>query len=183
MGNRIANTPAPDGLPPCGAGAEAGFTLIELVVVMSLLALMLYVAIPRLQNDLLTDGTLKASRWIMTQVRTLQEKSVREQRTFTLNLDLGEGRMWVTHPAMDEVQQAAAEDGAYRLPQDVTLRDVAFPGGIRQAIGIARIRFYPEEYADMAMIHLADTDGREFSFRIEPFLPGVKLFEETVELE
>jgi hypothetical protein len=35
----------------------------------------------------------------------------------------------------------------------------------------------------MALIYLSDDAGREFSFRIEPFLPGVKLLQERVALD
>lgn len=164
-------------------GRQAGFTLIELVVVMSLLALMLYVAIPRLQNDLLTDGTLRAARWIIAQVRMLQQESVRVQATFSLHLDLAAGRLWVTDEDMDAEQREEAEDAAYRLPRGVSLQAVAYPDGNRQTDGVAQIRFYPEEVSDMALIYLADDAGREFSFRIEPFLPGVKLLQERVALD
>ena len=177
MGNPITAR-----LPGKRCGRESGFTLLELVVVMSLLALMLYVAAPRLQNDLLSDGTLRAARWIIAQVRTLQQEAVRAQTTFSLHLDMAAGRLWVTHEAMDAGLQAAAEDAAYRLPRGVRLQEVAYPGG-RQTEGVAVIRFYPQEFSDMALIHIADDGGREFSFRIEPFLAGVKLFPERVAFE
>ena len=150
---------------------------------MSLLTLMLYVAVPRLQNDLLSDGTLRAARWIIAQVRSLQQEAVRAQDTFSLHLDLAAGRLWVTHEAMDAAQQAVAEDAAYRLPRGVSLREVDYPGGRRQTDGVAQIRFYPQEVSDMAVIHIADDGGREFSFRIEPFLAGVKLFPARVALD
>jgi general secretion pathway protein H len=184
LGNRITAARLPRDPPRRKPGGrQAGFTLIELVVVMSLLALMLYVAIPRLQNDLLSDGTLRAARWIIAQVRTLQEEAVRVQATFSLHLDLTANRLWVTDERMDAAQQEAAEDAAYRLPRGVSLREVAYPGGNRQTVGVAQIRFYPEEVSDMALIHLSDDGGREFSFRIEPFLAGVKLFPERVALD
>jgi prepilin-type N-terminal cleavage/methylation domain-containing protein len=179
LGNRLTAA-GPPGRPT--AGRESGFTLLELVVVMSLLAVMLYVAVPRLQNDLLSDGTLRAARWIIAQVRSLQQEAVQAQTTFSLHLDLAGGRLWVTHEAMDAAQQAAAEDGAFRLPRGVRLREVAYPGG-RQTDGVALIRFYPGEFSDMALIHIVDDGGREFSFRIEPFLAGVKLFPERVAFE
>ncbi|MFY9941200.1 MAG: prepilin-type N-terminal cleavage/methylation domain-containing protein [Desulfobacterales bacterium] len=181
MGNRITAESLPREMPRRSTGGgQDGFTLIELVVVMSLLALMLYVAIPRLQNDLLTDGTLRVARRIIAQVRTLQEEAVRVQATFSLHLDLTANRMWVTDERMDTAQQDAAAEAAYRLPRGVSLMAVAYPDGNRQTIGVAQIRFYPQEVSDMALIHISDEGGREFSFRIEPFLAGVKLFPERV---
>ena len=71
-----------------------GFTLIELIVVISLFSLMLFFAVPRFQFDVLSDHSKKTSRWIMLQVQALKEKSVHDQKRYVLHLSLDSNRLW-----------------------------------------------------------------------------------------
>ena len=64
-----------------------GYTLIELVVVMALISTMFFFAMPRFQDNLLTDQVRKASRWIITQTRHLKQQSVREKKDYILHVD------------------------------------------------------------------------------------------------
>ncbi|MBU1161919.1 MAG: prepilin-type N-terminal cleavage/methylation domain-containing protein, partial [Proteobacteria bacterium] len=45
-----------------------GFTLIELIVVISLISIMLFFAIPRFQSNVLSDSTKEVSRWILLKI-------------------------------------------------------------------------------------------------------------------
>ena len=50
-----------------------GFTLIELIVVIALISIMLFLAIPKFQSDIFTDSTKKVSRWIIYKVPALKK--------------------------------------------------------------------------------------------------------------
>jgi hypothetical protein len=58
--------------------------------------------------------------------------------------------------------------------------DVEFPNQDRISVGETEIYFYPKGHSDHAIIHLEDSDGRRFSFLIEPFLPNTKRIDNYV---
>jgi prepilin-type N-terminal cleavage/methylation domain-containing protein len=58
----------------------SGFTLIELIVVISLIGLMLFVSLPRLQDNPFLDGGKQSSRWLIGKVRSLKESAIRDQK-------------------------------------------------------------------------------------------------------
>ena len=92
-----------------------GFTLIELIVVITLITLMLFFAIPRFQVDVLSDNTNKVSRWIMVKVHSLKEKAVSEQKLYVLHISLDSNRLWVTSEIMSQEELQAAEANGYEL--------------------------------------------------------------------
>jgi len=162
---------------------NVGFTLIELIVVVSLISLLLFIAIPRFQNSVFSDPTQTTSRWIIANVRALKENAVRDQMRYALNIDLDSNKMWVTNVSMSEDELENAELQGYKLPDDVRLIDVEYPQNEIIASGTADIRFYQKGYSDKAVIHIENNDSEQRSFLIEPFLPRVKLYEKHIAFE
>jgi prepilin-type N-terminal cleavage/methylation domain-containing protein len=169
--------------PTGRATAGAGFTLIELVVVITLLSLMLVFAIPRFENVSLFQTEKKISRWIMLKVEGLKERALRDRQVYILHIGTDSGEMWVTGEGMDEEGLEKARESAKSLPPGYRISDVALPDQGKMAVGRVDIRFYPKGYSDKAMIHIENDDGRYLSFLIEPFLSRVKRYEDYVELE
>ena len=160
-----------------------GYTLIELIVVTFLIGLMLFVAVPRLRDTVLSDNTKAVSRRIMVLVRHLKDRAVRDRLLYVLHVGIDTNKLWTTHEAMPEEELPDAAANGYELPDDVKVLDVDFPGNTKISTGQAEIFFYPQGYSDKALIHIANDDHRQFSFLIEPFLPVVGLYEEYVEFE
>lgn len=162
---------------------NSAFTLIEIIVVISLISLILFIAIPRFHNTVLTDNTKKTSRWITAKIRTLKESAVREQQLYVLNVDMDANRMWVSHASMTEDELQGASQKAYQLPDDIRVLAVEYPHDDKIEAGRADIYFYAKGYSDMAIIHIENSDSEQFSFRIEPFLQQVKMFQQYVGFE
>ena len=59
---------------------NSGFTLIEITVVISLISIMFFFAVPRFRNAVLTDSVNDTSRWIIGKVRVLKEYSTTKQK-------------------------------------------------------------------------------------------------------
>ncbi len=159
-----------------------GFTLIELIVVISLISIMLFFTMPRFQDAVLSDNTKKTSLWIIGKVRALKEKAVSNQKLYTLHVNLDAGRLWVTNESMSEEELQNAERQGYELPNDVKALDVEYPDKGKISAGLADICFYKKGYSDKALIHIED-DDKKLSFLIEPFLSGVKLYEKYAGFE
>ena len=160
-----------------------GFTLIELIVVITLISLMLFFAIPRFQVDVLSDNTNKVSRWIMLKVHSLKEKAVREQKLYVLHISLDSNRLWVTSEIMSQEELQATEANGYELSNDINLLDVEYPDEEKISVGRADIYFYKKGYSDKAIIHISNDDNERRSFLIEPFLSRVRLYNKYIGFE
>jgi len=179
--NGLAPTPQPGARSLPRLSQPDGFTLIELVVVTTLIALMLFVAIPRFRSLLATDDIRTVSRWLLAEVPLLKNTAVSLQQDVALNIDLDTGRMWVTHAEMNDEQRRAAAEKGYKPPEAVQIRDVEFARGDTRTSGQVAVSFYRQGYSDQVIIHLADADGRIFSLKIEPFQPNAILFTHETE--
>ena len=160
-----------------------GFTLIELIVVITLISLMLFFVIPRFQVDVLSDDTNKVSRWIMLKVHSLKQKAVREQKLYVLHISLDSNRLWVTSEIMSQEEFQAAEANGYELSDNINLLDVEYPDEEKISVGRADIYFYKKGYSDKAIIHISNDDNERRSFLIEPFLSHVRLYDKYIGFE
>jgi len=155
-----------------------GFTLIELIVVISLISIILFVSVPRFYNETLPDNTKKVSRWIMMTSQSLKEKAFCDQKLYIMHVDMQSKRLWVTDESMSEEEVLKSGQKGFMFPDDVELIGVEFPGNNKIISGRADICFYTDGHSDMAVIHVEDDDNNRLSFFIEPFLSKVKLYEE-----
>ena len=160
-----------------------GFTFIELIVVISLISLMLFLAIPRFHGNFLSDSTKDVSRWILLKIPYIKESASREQRRYVLHVSIDSNKMWITHAAMLQEALQSAERNAYKIPEDIKLLDVEYSDQEKISVGQADIYFNEKGYSEKAIIHLGNDDNEKFSFLIEPFLLRVRLYNNYKEFE
>lgn len=151
------------------------FTLVEMIVVTTLISIMLVVAIPRLDGGLFSDGSDETARWIIANVRQLKEKAIIDQKVYQLNVSPDIRRLWVTAAILTDDDAATAREEGHQLPRGVTIDHVAFSQTERFSSGTIPIVFYPEGHSDKAVIRIRTNDGERLAFYIEPFLPGANL--------
>ena len=159
------------------ASRHHGFTLIELIVVIALLSIMLVISIPRFHNVLVADSAGKTSRWFIGTTKALRESALKEQKRYTLHIDVDAGTLWTSDASMTEEAILEASSSGYRLPDDVRLLDVEFPVNGKVSTGRADILFYPQGYSDQALIHLDGEDSVSLTYSIEPFLSEIGIYE------
>lgn len=157
-----------------------GFTLIELMVVMLLIALMLAVAVPKLDTAILQDPKRKTNRWMINTTRALRTAAIEKQKIYSLVIDIDSNRMYPVGEEMDEEARASAAEKAFKLPSTIRIVDVQFPNRERTVSGNAEILYYPGGYSDMALINLEDDDAQRFSYKLEPLLPKIRVLEEWI---
>ena len=154
-----------------------GFTLLEILVTVTLIGIFLLVTVPRLPTPLSADPARRASRWILNTVSVLKREAVCRQTPFTLHVDMAANRLRVTHEAGRGPAAPASALSSLSLEGGVRLTDVQYPQKGIVAAGDAPIRFYPQGYSDRAIIHLTAADNRRFSFVVEPFLSRARMIE------
>lgn len=171
------------------------FTLIELIVVITLISIVLAFALPKLNISFVTDNQRKLSTWIVLTVKSLKENALREQTLYVLYLDFDKQQMW-TEKAMTNIEMSkeeeavkektaegkkAPEENKYSLPEGYRLMDVEFGDDKKIKEGIVPIHFYPKGYSDKAIIHVQDANDNRNSYLIESFIPHVKIHEEYID--
>jgi prepilin-type N-terminal cleavage/methylation domain-containing protein len=160
-----------------------GFTLIELTVVISLISIMLFFAVPRFRNAVLTDNVNNTSRWIIGKVRVLKEYSTSKQKLCILHVNMDSNKMWVSDETMTQEDLEKAHEKGFEIPEDVKVINVEYPQKGIISAGQADICFYRAGYSDKAFIRIQGDDEQKLCFLIEPFLPKVKLYEKYVDFE
>ena len=159
---------------------EDGFTLIELIVVISLMGLLVFFTLPRLGDNPFLDNSKESSRWLIGKVQMLKESALRQQKLHSLHFDLDSGRIWETNESMTlEAVEDAALNRSYSLPDDLRIIDIEYPNKGKIESGQAEINFYKAGYTDKALVHMQEGDTY-MTFLIEPFLANVEFFEEYV---
>ena len=159
---------------------SSGFTLIELIVVISLMGLMLFFTLPRMGDNPFLDDSKQSSRWLIGKVQVLKESAIRDQKQHSLHFDLDSGLIWETNESMtEEDREEAALNSSYSLPDDLRIIDIEYPQKGKVDSGQAEITFYKAGYTDKALVHMQE-DDTYMSFLIEPFLTHVQFFEEYV---
>ena len=165
--------------------SSKGFTLIELIAVLAIISIMLFFTLPQFDIFSQTDDIKGVSRWLIATVPQLKSKSMSEQKTYILTVDLDQDRFLIIQEALQPVTESVADDETdanapeateFQLSENITITDVIFPikGVVRS--GAADINFYPKGYSDRVIIHITDADNDRRSFLIEPFLNRVEIF-------
>ncbi len=158
-------------------------TLMELAVVMGLISLLLFTAMPRfLRSDRITDVD-QAVRRLAALVSQLKEEAVRTGRLYVLHIDMDQGRLWTTigQSPSDGIGSTAAADATVasdahivrsvlQLPESISRMSVRLLYAEPVDSGLFEIRFFPQGYSYGATIRLEGRDGRSRCLRIEPFL-------------
>ncbi len=160
-----------------------GFTLIELVVVMSLIITMLGLTMPKIRSRLLSDGLKRTALRMVGLASNLREEAVREQRIYALQLDMARQQYWIGFAAMTEEEQALARENAEKLPRDVQILDVWFKEGGKVTEGETAILFFKKGYVQPSAIHLGADDGRRMTLVLSPFMGNIKVMERYVDFD
>ena len=163
-------------------GQSHGFTLLELIVVITLLGIMLVFTVPRFHETLFLDESKKSARWIIGKVRALKEAAIRNQTNYNLHIDLDTQRYWETNESMSAEAIESAPLDAAPLPGDLKIADVEYPNRGKIYSGQTDITFYKTGYTDKLLIHFQN-DAEYVSFLIEPFLSEVTVYETYASFE
>lgn len=159
-------------------GPSAGFTLLELVVVVTIVGTVAFLTLPRLRLPGAGDDVDAAARWLAAHHHKLRVVAVQERRPYRLHCDLDARRFWATHTGMDEGESAAAFEAGFHLgPQgDIELVRLADGREVRQ--GLMAVVYFPDGHSYLAQVLLRADGGRRLAVRLESFLPEARLFEE-----
>jgi prepilin-type N-terminal cleavage/methylation domain-containing protein len=154
---------------------KAGFTLLELLVVISLISLLFFFAIPRFSGGILADTSRRSILQMKQTIEAVKAEAVDNQMDYTFHLALDTRQWWISHEGMDEEQRITARRQASSWADGLRVEDVAFPDDETAVSGEVALYFYKKGYSDRARIHLSRDDGTRTTLLVEPFLSEVRI--------
>jgi len=165
-----------------GCARAQGFTLIELIVVMVLIAVMTGLAAPRISSFLFSDQLKTTARKLLNLVAETGQNALRDQLPYVLSFDRDRHRFLARAIGASEDGRPVAET-RLTVPDDVQLVDiVSAHGGMRKDEKLELV-FYPEGYVDQSVIHLRDDEGRELTIFVSPFLGSLRVLDGYIRLD
>lgn len=160
---------------------ERGYTLIELAVVVFLVGLMLFLAVPKIKTALYTENLKKANRMLIGTIRELKIAALQEQVDQVLVLDLNNQVFWSYAVDMTPEKLAERKRQAIPLPSGVKIADVSQVGAEKEMEGEIAIRFYRQGNSQPTVVHLQEGEQYE-TLVLSPFLATVKVHEGYVDI-
>jgi general secretion pathway protein H len=141
-----------------------GFTLLELVIVVLVMALVMAVSYPSLSRGTTTLRLRTTGRDILNTFRYAREKAVTEQTGMQVRVD---------RETQELVLSDDLGDGArtYRLPGDVRIQRIAL-AGIEVTEGPLIVRFLPNGSAESSEVLLQSKTGSYCRVTTDPITGG-----------
>ncbi|MBI9092434.1 MAG: prepilin-type N-terminal cleavage/methylation domain-containing protein [Desulfobacterium sp.] len=161
---------------------KAGFTIIELVIVMVIAGVLLFFALPTFQDVHFFSNPENARGKTIQLIDALKRKAVTDNRDYVMHVDITAGLIWVSGDAMDPATMKTARENGIQFSGDTRVLDVEFPGAMPLASDDVQIKFRRQGYSDMALIHLQG-ETNDVTLRIEPFLSRVELENRSVSFD
>jgi hypothetical protein len=156
-----------------------GFTMLEIVLVLFLLAGMLSLVIPRLSlgENLGTVGR----KWVGA-LKSFQELAMTTQKTVRLYVDIDRGMYWPM--VMDGNEEKIPLDPTWampiRLPENIRFSDIQV-GATRREAGRMEIFFYPNGRIDQATVHLTDVQNNVMGVLVEPVTAMIRVTDQRID--
>ena len=153
--------------------ATAGFTILEIILVLFLLAGLLGIVLPRIS---LEENLGSVGRRMVGTVRSLQGMAMLTQKTVHLYVDLDRGIYWPV--ILDGNQEKVPTDATWatplNLPDTIRFSDILASQGKKES-GQVDLFFYPTGRIDPMTMHLADKNNNVLAIAIEPDRKSTRL--------
>jgi len=161
----------------CRGRGLAGFTLVELVVVMVLISLFMLFSIPLFSN-IGTSSLGTSARRLSGTIKYLFNESAMSGLEYRLVYDLDQGLYRAQILEANGEQVDAPDQGREAsLKGDVRFMDLQLPGRGKFTMGQITTRIHPSGWVEETIIHLDDGDGEMLTLRVSPLTGTTEVFD------
>lgn len=170
------------GPPRPEKGVPAGFTLIEIAVVMAIIGMVLLLVMPRLPSS--AQENLKISaRTLASTLRYLQERAAATRTGYYLALEPGTGSVKIYEAGGDGNPKEPSDPLLQKTPlkEGVVVADVRIPRLGKVGDGQLRIDVGSGGVRDFVTMHLRSAEGQFWTVMAFPSGGKVKAFEGYLE--
>jgi prepilin-type N-terminal cleavage/methylation domain-containing protein len=160
---------------------ERGFTLIELIVVMTLIGLMLSLSIPSLRNTFFTDPLKTTTRKVIGLVTGVRELAVRSQQPYLLHISRLENRIWYEPESVGrEIEESDTErKGELTFPESVKISGILLEKDESSVQEQIVIWVSKQGYMIDLLLQIEDEDGKHLNVQFHPFLEPALVSDEA----
>ena len=160
--------------------ASAGFTILEIIVVLFLLVGLLGIVLPRIS---LEENLGSIGRQMVRTIRSLQDLSMAIQKPLRLYVDIDRGVYWLM--ILDGDQEKVPIDHPIwatplHLPAAVRISDMVV-GQVIKGSGRVELFFYPTGRVDPITMHLVDKHNNLLAIAIEPVTGAIRMSDERID--
>jgi prepilin-type N-terminal cleavage/methylation domain-containing protein len=167
-----------------GVSSSAGFTLVELTMVILVIGIMLAITMPRVGGVFERQQLRRTVNVLRGTVRYLHAHAALTKRVYRLIIDLDQQVLSVCYLTAEGCQaELTRELRDYVLPAAIHIIDVVTPQGEKIREGQAMTHFHPTGLAEPSMIHLEGGPEQRMTVIIEPLAGRIKVFDGYVEPE
>ena len=158
-----------------GTSNNAGFTLIELTIVIALFGLFTLISLPLLSN-FGESGLERAARRLAGVTRHLFNEAALTGKEHRLVFDppAASYRALVRRDSGELVPTGRTHQE--QLPQGVRFRDIQQPGHGSSGGGEVIARIYPVGWMQETILHLSDENGESMTVRLLPFTGTTEVY-------
>jgi type II secretory pathway pseudopilin PulG len=164
---------------PHALRSSRGFTILEIIIVLFLLAGLLGIILPKIS---LEDNLGSVGRRMVGTVRSLQGLAMATQKTVRLYVDMDRGVYWPV--ILDGNQEKVPTDATWATPlklsETIRFSDILVTQGKKES-GRVDLSFYPTGRIDPATMHLVDTRNNILAIAIEPVTGAIRVSDERIE--
>lgn len=164
-----------------GASNKAGFTLIELAMVIVVIGIVVALAVPRFGGVFERQQMRRTINAIRGYARYLQAFAAVEKCVYRLTVDLDQRVLSTAAVATGGCAGTGRKLPDFVFPPTVHILDVVTPEGEKVAEGQVSTHFFPTGYAQPSVIHLSGIHAEKFTLMIEPLTGRVHVLEGYVE--
>lgn len=159
--------------------SSQGFTILEIIIVLFLLAGLLGIVLPRISLD---ENMGSVGRRMVGTVRSLQSLAMTTQKTIRLYVDIDRGVYWPV--ILDGNEEKIPADPIWATPlklsDTIRFSDILVAQG-RKESGRVDMFFYPTGRIDPATMHLMDARNNILAIAIEPVTGAIRMSDERIE--
>lgn len=158
---------------------ESGFTLLEMLIVLFLLAGVLVIVIPRV---VIGENLSATGRKFIGALRSLQGVAATSQKPVKLYMDLDQGTYWamVVEGKEEKLPLDASWATPRSLPESVRFTEVSV-GQTKRISGRADLSFFPNGRIDPVTIYFADGGNNLLALAVDSFTGNIRTSDERIE--
>jgi len=165
-----------------------GFTLIEVTVVLFLIGLLFFTAMPNLGNFLFQTDLKSTARSLKASVHYLRSKSITSHRNTAIHFDLDKRAYWGTFEDTPPGGESLHGDASTliplkKFPENIRIIDISNINKPKKTFGHFRSIFNPKGVFEETVIHLSDSNDKIMTIIINAYTGRFVLYDEYVDVE
>jgi prepilin-type N-terminal cleavage/methylation domain-containing protein len=165
-----------------GNSVEKGFTLVELIVVLSFIGIMLVISVPAFRENILDSSLNSAARKTIGYINGLRELAARQRQAYYLYVDMLEHSLWFEKDTEKKENRREERGEKLVFPDGVRVLEIQTETSGKLSAGKKKMWISRRGYMEQVVLHLTDGNEKVVSLHFQPFLENVRIYEKYTPL-